>query len=792
MATQHWAVRSVLIVAFIAPAVVDFAAPTMANDAPWSAQWIGVDTPESTSPANSWLCFRNTVDLPSKPKKAMARIAVDSKYWLWLNGELAVFEGQLKRGPTPDDTYFDTVDLTPHLSAGKNTIAVLVWHFGKEGFSHKNSGRAGLVFEANVDGKTITSDASWKAQVHPAYGNTGEPLPNYRLPESNIRFDARRDMAGWQMAEYDDSTWPAAVALGQPPAASWNRLVERPIPLFKDSGLHDYPNASELPKVSDGKAIVAQLPYNAHFTPYLKIDAPAGLTIDIRTDDYLGGGPPNLRAEYITRDGVQEYESLGWLNGHEMHYTIPAGVKILALKYRETGYAADFTGKFQCDDPFFNTLWEKSRRTLYVTMRDTYMDCPDRERAQWWGDAVNEMGEAFYALSPTSRHLARKGILELMNWQRPDKTIYSPVPAGNWDKELPMQMLNSVGYYGFWTYYWYSGDAETIRQVYPRVRDYLAVWKLGPDGLVVPRKGGWTWGDWGENKDMTIMFNVWYYLALRGQREMAQLSDHPDDLPEIDRKMKSIRDHFNTTFWTGTEYRSPGYKGKTDDRVHGLAVVAGLAEPSMYPAIRKVLATQRHASPYTEKYILEALFQMRYEDDAFRRMKQRFAKMVDSPLTTLWEGWGIGREGFGGGTYNHAWSGGPLTLLSQYASGIAPTEPALASYHVFPQMGPLKSVHAVVPTAHGLIDLKMQRGEATFRLDLDSPSGTNALVGIPKEAIGTDTTIAVNGNPIPKGNPSIRDPHAVTYAGQDQHYWKFHTPPGRWRFEARAVAKNRQ
>ena len=39
-------------------------------------------------------------------------------------------------------------------------------------------------------------------------------------------------------------------------------------------------------------------------------------------------------------------------------------------------------------------MWEKSQRTLYITMRDTYMDCPDRERAQWWGDEVNESGEA--------------------------------------------------------------------------------------------------------------------------------------------------------------------------------------------------------------------------------------------------------------------------------------------------------------------------------------------------------------------------------------------------------------
>ncbi len=56
----------------------------------------------------------------------------------------------------------------------------------------------------------------------------------------------------------------------------------------------------------------------------------------------------------------------------------------------------------------------KARRTLYVTMRDTYMDCPERERAQWWGDVVNELGESFYALDPKSRFRAQKGILELI------------------------------------------------------------------------------------------------------------------------------------------------------------------------------------------------------------------------------------------------------------------------------------------------------------------------------------------------------------------------------------------
>ncbi len=732
---------------------------------------------------NQWSCYRKVLHLDEAPKQAEARIAVDSKYWLWINGELVVFEGQLKRGPTPDDTYFDRVDLTTHLRQGENTIAVLVWYFGKHGFSHKSSGKAGLVFDADVDGRPLLSDKSWKAMIHPAYESTGGPHPNYRLPESNVRFDARNDIVGWQNPGFDDSAWLGAAEYGVPPCGPWNQLVERPVPLWKDYGLKDYVNADELPEVSNGKVIKAELPYNAQVTPYLEIEGPAGKVIDIRMDNYNGGGPPNVRAEYVSRDGVQAYESLGWMNGHEMHYTIPAGFKILALKYRETGYDTEFTGTFECDDEFLNRYRRKALRTLYITMRDTYFDCPDRERAQWWGDMVNEMGEAFYALDTKSNGLAKKGILELANWQRKDNTIFSPVPAGNYDKELPMQMLNSVGYYGFWTYYLYTGDLETLRTVYPAVKRYLSVWKLGKDGLVVPRKGGWTWGDWGKHKDMTILFNGWYYLALKGQLNMAKAVGEQGDVAGIEAKMKSIEQNFNKTFWNGKAYRSPGYKAQTDDRAHALAVLAGLARPDQYEAIREVFRTQEYSSPYMEKYVGEALYVMRLEDDAIARTKKRFWEMTDHHYTTLWEGWAIGRSGYGGGTINHAWCGGALTLLSQYGAGVAPVTPGYGTYHVLPQMGPLKYIKTTVPSVKGDINVALRNATEAFRVELDSPSGTAAVVGIPKRADSTITRVEANGKAVWE-NGKAKDGPGLEFLEETEHYIKFSVQPGRWVFES--------
>jgi len=720
----------------------------------WQAEWIG---PEVETAPNTWLCFRKQFTLDQSPGTAMARIACDSKYWLWINGDLIVFEGQLKRGPTPVDTYFDEIDLSRSLTKGKNSIAVLVWYWGKHGFSHNSSTKAGLVFDAQIDDTLCLSDRSWKVKPHPAFGTTQKPFPNFRLSEANIYFDARDDMPNWHQADFDDSAWHNATAFGKPPASPWNQLVKRPVLQWKDTGVIDYEAVRVQDNGNGTNTIVCELPYNCHVTPFLEIKAKAGHRIDIRTDNYKGGGSPNVRAVYITRNGIQAYESLGWMNGHNVQYTLPNNVEVLQLKYRETGYNADMVGTFECDDETLNSLWTKSKRTLYVTMRDNYMDCPGRERAQWWGDMVNEMGEAFYVFDAfKGPMLAKKGITELALWQRPDKVLYSPVPAGvpapdnrgmtvpdgSWYKELPRQMLASVGWYGFWTYYVYTGDTQTIKDVYPHVRDYLSLWKIGTDGLIIHRPGDWDWTDWGDHKDVPVLENAWVHLAMKAAVEMAKLTGHRGDIRGYRATMDSIEANFNKSFWQGDKYHSPGYKGETDDRANAMAVIAGLAKAEYYPAVKGVLTTQYYASPYMEKYVLESLYMMDAPEQAIERMKKRWAAQIKSPLTTLWEGWGLGTEGYGGGTYNHAWSGGPLTVLSQYGAGIAPVEPGFKRFFVKPQLGPLKDIKTTVPTQYGNIVFSAKRlNSGHLKLDLTVPKDTTAdvEVGNFKKTLGPGT-----------------------------------------------------
>lgn len=695
------------------------------------ANWITADD-STCNERNVWIEFRKDFDLKKKVKKAEAKIAADSKYWLWINGEMAVFEGGLKRGPNRNDSYYDIIDLAPYLKKGKNDIRLLLWYFGKSGFSHNSSGKSGIIFDAPEIG--LTSDRTWLSQRLDAFQTADKPKPNYRLSEANIRYDAR--------LEGQDRLKPS-VEIGRWGDQPWGGLVLRPIPKWKDYGIVEVAY-TETSDDQGNKVLAARLPYNTQMTPVIDVtDAAGGTLIRMETDHIMGGSEPCIRAEYITKEGRQKYESLGWMNGDELRIIYPAesGIVINSVGYRETGYDCEFEGRFTCSDETINRFWGKAMRTLYVNMRDTYFDCPDRERAQWWGDVTVLIGQSFYQLSPDANALVRKAIHELVDWQRADGTIYSPVPSGTWKNELPAQMLSSVGPYGFWYYYMHTGDKETMEYVYPAVRKYLSVWTLDEDGLTVGRKGGWSWGDWGTNIDLRLLLAAWHYLALQAATDMAELTGNEADIPEYTRIRESIYKAFNT-HWNGYAYRYPSYQGATDDRVQAMAILSGLADEDKHEQIFQLLKTQKHASPYMEKYVLEALVKKGHGDFAIERFKKRFGPMIaDSLHTTLFEGWEEG--GYGGGSTNHAWSGGMLTVIAENICGVRPTVPGWKEFEICPY--PVISECSItIPSVAGMISSSFKDNEEAFVMNVSIPKGTTATVMVPQQEY---SSITLGGKP---------------------------------------------
>jgi len=164
---------------------------------------------------NTFVLFRRDLDLASKPTRALAWIAADSRYRLTVNGR------RVQWGPAPCDPReldADPVDLTTLLEAGKNVIGVEVLFYGA-GDGTWPAGKPGLLFhlalETSAGTERITSDRTWRAfldRSHPPGMHK-----RWFLRALQEEYDARLRPEGWDTPGYSpDERWMEAAEINCP------------------------------------------------------------------------------------------------------------------------------------------------------------------------------------------------------------------------------------------------------------------------------------------------------------------------------------------------------------------------------------------------------------------------------------------------------------------------------------------------------------------------------------------------------------------------------------------------
>lgn len=748
-------------------------APALLNQ----AKWIWADTNDN----NVWVDFRKTFTLQTIPETAIAEIAVENKYYLWVNGQEVVYDGGLKRGPNPTDGYFDRIDLAPYLRQGENVIAVKAWFWGLKGedaqsYSNVPVDTAGLLFALDTGEGVIVSDSGWRAFQDQAFKDDslpeyGVPQPNYRFPEYNIYYRAAdRQDEGWTDPAYDDSHWMHAQERGSCGDAPWNALHLRPIPLLKQCGLQDYLNTGDYVDYTTTveESITMRLPYNAQITPYLEVSAAEEAVITMITDNTVSA--QSVYTTYVTSgEGRQSFESPAWISGQYITYIVPAGVTIHRLAYRESGYDTEIVGSFSMGNAFFDTLWQMGARTQYLCIRENFMDCPDRERAQWTGDATSQMRQMMYCLDTRTYALYQKMLSQKAAWVvtgegrgKLNDLLPTVMPIYTGYYELPAQEL--AGIVGIWDYYLYTGDATVLHIMYEPALHYLQKWKTDTNGLVKHKTGQGLvdWQDTGANKvDTKVSENAWYYWALATVRKMALALEK--DTGWLDETMAALYEGYQTLWVDGLGYATTE---TPDDRGNALAVLSGLAPEERYEPILQVLKTSRMASSYMEVYVLQAMCEMGYVSEALDRMEERYGTMVQTNLeegyTTLWEYYQPGQ-----GTKNHAWTASPVYLLSKYVGGIRPTAPGYGRYEIIPDFSHSDHIQTKVETILGgiCIDATMGENGKSVRMTLTLPQGGLATVAVPLVGSGV---VTVNGTVVYDNGPQPVD--GITFVSQEDGY----------------------
>lgn len=532
--------------------------------------------------------------------------------------------------------------------------------------------------------------------------------------------------------------------------------------IIKDYGIKEYERVSkDLPHSEQNPwKLVCTIPYNCHFQPSIELEAPAGQEIR-----YNSTNPLVLfltpTETFKTSGGNQTHEAKNWVSGEGAIYTIPAGVTVKSVKYRETGYNTSFVGSFECNDNDYNILWKKSARTAYICMREHFYDCPDRERVGFWGDGTPELNQCFYVFDSASHRLAKDLVRRKLE-----------------PKFYPGQHLEFLGDYGLWFYYLQTGDLESMKAVYGQTKEFLfETYQFGNPN---------TWFDWGkEVKDTAVTETCFYYNCLGTLKKIALVTGHESDVPAIDQKLAAIKSTFDSKYWKGSYYMSSQVT-EPDDRANAMAINAGLADSMKWQAIYdNVLTKKTYSSCFFDRWVFEALCTMGRQDYALLRMHERYKTMIPCSFTTLWEHydrwWASRIDAFDDqSSLNHGWNP-PAIILSKIIAGVSPLEPGWKTYQVMPREAFLKAIKVVVPTIKGSVTVDLKKTASEYALTLTSPADTSAIVGIPKGSFSKLEQIKVNNTTVWDGK-NHSNMAGIIWHDEDADYVKFKVSPGTWHF----------
>jgi hypothetical protein len=208
---------------------------------PLGFQAVYRQAPPRATGTNRWFLFRHEFDLNGRPDTAPARVTVDGRYQLFVNGV------RVGRGPircSPLFQRYDLYDLAPYLQTGRNALGLIVHTYGvdtawyetvKGMWSHTfGDGAVWLEGEAETAEHTVLLDTGpdWRCLQADAAWRTDTQRMNSGLGFIEA-MDARGMPEGWLRPGFDDSTWTRVQELkagGGGPDALFGGFETRPFP----------------------------------------------------------------------------------------------------------------------------------------------------------------------------------------------------------------------------------------------------------------------------------------------------------------------------------------------------------------------------------------------------------------------------------------------------------------------------------------------------------------------------------------------------------------------------------
>ena len=444
-------------------------------------------------------------------------------YRVWINGT-EITKGLLAPYiSNPDDlVYFDDYDLSPYIRAnGKNALGFqlgngmqnapggAIWDFHKAAFRAAPK----LAFLLEGGGVRLQSDSSVKTAPSPVY---------FDDLRAGVRYDARREIPGWDLPEFDDSDWenamPCAAPRGEFRVCEAEPVLPTGVELkaqtIRHGRLRDYMPRDDVERVTaaedagDGReGYLYDFGKNNAGIVRLCINGRPGQRVVLQFSELLTDGEVDYnnvhfypdgfsqRDVYICRGGEEVFEPP--FTYHGFRYCLVMGIDEEQatpelLTYLICTSAAEKVGCFRCSDDVANALYDMCDASDRSNFYYFPTDCPHREKNGWTGDA---------ALSAEHMLMTMKVGVSYREWlrgiraaQRESGELPGIIPTDDWGYQWGNgpawdAALIFIPYYT----YKYTGDRKILEENAGAILRYLryAAGKRNENGLLAYGLGDW-------------------------------------------------------------------------------------------------------------------------------------------------------------------------------------------------------------------------------------------------------------------------------------------------------------
>jgi len=733
----------------------------------WHAEWVTMMDAETfpsrintlvngmkeDSPQYLGIYLRHEFSIKSVPRRAKAFVSGLGFYDLRMNGRKV---GDRLMDPAQTDyrhtALYSAYDVTGSVKEGENAVGLILGngrHIDAYGYGKpKGILQLHVEYEDGSEEEVLSGD-SWHASHGP-------------LMENGIyygeRYDARKEMPGWDLPGFDAEGWSLAEAVPGPPLASQTMAPIRSTDVLK-------PKSVWSPKPG-----VFIYDFGQNFTGWarLRVSGPEGAIITLRfaevlddnrmlsldtlgeakaTDTYILRGIPRETYEpRFTYHGFRYVEMTGFPG-------VPSPANLEGIFVHSD---VERSGTFHCSNPLINAIHKNVIWGQLSNLMSVPTDCPQRgERMGWMGDAQLAAEESLFNFDMVRFY--EKYLNDIRFAQAEDGSLSDVVPP-YWPL-YPADPAWGTAYITIaWLCYLYCGDTRVLEDHFEPMSRYVDFLRSNSEGHILKALGRYS--DWCPPGSIVPkstpveLTSTWYYYhdALLLSR-IATVLGRQADARRLSALADAIKRAFNDEFLDGSCYATvqngPLTRKNAGQTSQALPLFLDMVPEEKHDAAvgRLLDAVVRKSDYHVDtgivgtRYLFDVLTREGHAEVAYRVATQRtypsWGYMIEEGATTLWERW-ESLTGGGMNSHNHIMLGSIDAWFYRTIAGLSPLEAGWKKICIKPHIvGDLSHATATLQTLQGRIHASWEKSGAMLKMVVSIPVGSCAEIYVPVSGSGT-------------------------------------------------------